>query len=395
MSTAGTSFKDMWDTRPPRIPGRDDDGQLAGVCQGIAVRYQVNASFIRIAFLVLFFIGCIGLLLYALCILFMPKTGRHSAPIDVIAKPKHPLTPEDEQDRILGWAMILLLACFSSSTIFKFGEAYGLTVPLAALIFYLGWKRLHERYPEPPPGLLVPPPPAAGPHPGVQNGHGAQGFYGAPGSHDAHGYHPAAEPELPHNPYTPAGPGHPTGVGAGHPPHSPYTPQGAYQAGVYQAGAYQAPNRNRRRPLVTTGEQPPENPERMWKNMVTALAIITVLGMGTSITFRAREAGWVGPKEVFITDPESIHPVKNTFGSITVDLTGLWSLDEPATLNVNGMVGSIEVLLPTEGSPVDVRCNTSIGDTDCPHERVDGDGQVLTLNLNQKIGDIRVVENAQ
>ena len=392
MSTAGTSFKDMWDTRPPRIPGRDDDGKLAGVCQGIAVRYQVNASFIRIAFLVLFFIGCIGLLLYALCILFMPKTGRHSAPIDVIAKPKHPLTPEDEQDRILGRAMILLLACFSSSTIFKFGEAYGLTVPLAALIFYLGWKRLHERYPEPPPGLLVPPPPAAGPHPGVQNGYGAQGFYGAPGSHDAHGYHPAAEPELPHNPYTPAGPGHPTGVGAGHPPHSPYTPQGAYQAGVYQA-----PNRNRRRPLVTIGEQPPENPERMWKNMVTALAIITVLGMGTSITFRAREAGWVGPKEVFITDPESIpiHPVKNAFGSITVDLTGLWPLDEPATLDVNGMVGSIEVLLPTEGSPVDVRCNTSMGDTDCPQERVDGDGQVLTLNLNQKIGDIRVVENAQ
>lgn len=386
MSTAGTSFKDMWDTRPPRIPGRNEDGQLAGVCQGIAVRYQVNASFIRIAFLVLFFIGCIGLLLYALCILFMPKTGRHSAPIDVIVKPKLPLTPEDEQDRILGWAMILLLACFSSSTIFKFGEAYGLTVPLAALIFYLGWKRLHERYPEPPPGLLVPPPPAAAPHPGVQNG------YGAPGSHDAHGYHPAAEPELPHNPYTPAGPGHPTGVGAGHPPHSPYTPQGAYQAGVYQA-----PNRNRRRPLVTIGEQPPENPERMWKNMVTALAIITVLGMGTSITFRAREAGWVGPKEVFITDPESIpiHPVKNAFGSITVDLTGLWPLDEPATLDVNGMVGSIEVLLPTEGSPVDVRCNTRMGDTDCPQERVDGDGQVLTLNLNQKIGDIRVVENAQ
>lgn len=392
MSTAGTSLKDMWATRPPRIPGRNEDGQLAGVCQGIAVRYQVNASFIRIAFLVLFFIGCIGLLLYALCVLLMPKKGRHSAPIDVIVKPKHPLTPEDEQDRILGWAMILLLACFSSSTIFKFGEAYGLTVPLAALIFYLGWKRLHERYPEPPPGLLVPPPPAADPHPGVQYGHGAQGFYGAPGSHDAHGYHPAAEPELPHNPYTPAGPGHPTGVGARHPQHSPYTPQGAYQA-----GAYQAPNRNRRRPLVTTGEQPPENPERMWKNMVTALAIITVLGMGTSITFRAREAGWVGPKEEFITDPESIpiHPVKNAFGSITVDLTGLWSLDEPATLDVNGMVGSIEVLLPTEGSPVDVRCNTSIGDTDCPHERVDGDGQVLTLNLNQKIGDIRVVENAQ
>lgn len=129
MSTAGTSLKDMWDTRPPRIPGRDDDGKLAGVCQGIAVRYQVNASFIRIAFLVLFFIGCIGLLLYALCVLLMPKKGRHSAPIDVIAKPKHPLTPEDEQDRILGWAMILLLACFSSSTIFKFGEAYGLTVP--------------------------------------------------------------------------------------------------------------------------------------------------------------------------------------------------------------------------------------------------------------------------
>ena len=392
MSTAGTSLKDMWDTRPPRIPGRDDDGKLAGVCQGIAVRYQVNASFIRIAFLVLFFIGCIGLLLYALCILLMPKKGRHSTPIDVIAKPKHPLTPEDEQDRILGWAMILLLACFSSSTIFKFGEVYGLTVPLTALIFYVGWKRLHERYPEPPPGLLVPPPPAAGPHPGVQNGQGAQGFYGAPGSHDAHGYHPAAEPELPHNPYTPAGPGYPTGVGTGHPPHSPYTPQGAYQA-----GAYQAPNRNRRRPIVTTGEQPPENPERMWKNMVTALAIITVLGMGTSITFRAREAGWVGPKEEFITDPESIpiHPVKNAFGSITVDLTGLWPLDEPATLDVNGMVGSIEVLLPTEGSPVDVRCHTSIGETDCPHERVDGDGQVLTLNLNQKIGDIRVVENAQ
>ena len=40
--------------------------------------------------------------------------------------------------------------------------------------------------------------------------------------------------------------------------------------------------------------------------------------------------------------------------------------------------------------PVDVHCETTIGDTVCPEERqnADKDGELLTINVSQRVGSV-------
>ena len=49
------------------------DKKILGVCAGFAEYFDIDATVMRIIFVILFFAGCIGLLAYLICALIMPE----------------------------------------------------------------------------------------------------------------------------------------------------------------------------------------------------------------------------------------------------------------------------------------------------------------------------------
>lgn len=58
-----------------RLMRSETDKMFAGVCGGLAVYLGVDSVFVRLAFALLIFTGGIGLPLYFLLMIFMPKEG--------------------------------------------------------------------------------------------------------------------------------------------------------------------------------------------------------------------------------------------------------------------------------------------------------------------------------
>ncbi|NMB23111.1 MAG: PspC domain-containing protein, partial [Corynebacterium sp.] len=47
----------MWATRPVRFPSsQGGNAKVAGVCEGIAIRYQIDPTLVRLAFVVFGFL---------------------------------------------------------------------------------------------------------------------------------------------------------------------------------------------------------------------------------------------------------------------------------------------------------------------------------------------------
>lgn len=319
MSNSGGTFQEMWATRPPRIEISGDDGQLAGVCEGIAHRYGVNAPLVRLVFLIAFFIGASGAFVYILCYFIMPKQGRANAPVDVFLQPEAQLPPEEKGNRVLGWLLsITLLFCYVP-ILLQFPNLYGLASVCSTLALMGSWWLLHQRQPEPPPQL--------------RTTHNYQSGY--------------AQPDYSTNTWSP----------------SPAT--------------------------LETRDAFPLEPF-----LFTVLGLLGVFTVMVGKAVVTDDWSRFGLTEMFIDEAEDIEPLDRNLGTIKVNMWELGPLDEPVELDVNGTVGSIEVLLPKSGSPVDVTCTVDVGETDCPAERVEGGGQLLTLKLHQKAGSIRVVEPA-
>lgn len=88
--TTQTSFtgtvRQMWDTRPPRIPSEQGgNAKIAGVCEGIGVRYQIDPTLVRVLFVVSLFTLGGGLPAYLLAWLAMPRYGMSTAPAQAVA----------------------------------------------------------------------------------------------------------------------------------------------------------------------------------------------------------------------------------------------------------------------------------------------------------------------
>lgn len=106
---------------------------------------------------------------------------------------------------------------------------------------------------------------------------------------------------------------------------------------------------------------------------------------------QAPDGGWesIGSQEVTITDPVQLEtPLSNELGSITVDLRGL-ELDRDRDFRITNEVGSVRVLLPT-GLDVDANCRSDVGSVDCPDPSADTDGPVLTLDISNNVGSVKV-----
>ena len=90
-----------------------------------------------------------------------------------------------------------------------------------------------------------------------------------------------------------------------------------------------------------------------------------------------------------ISSPAQLEtPLTNEFGSLDIDMTGL-ELDRDRTYTVKNEVGEVRVTVPA-GLSVDANCTTEIGSVDCPELSTNDDGPVLTLDISNEIGSVKV-----
>ncbi|MFR4188845.1 MAG: PspC domain-containing protein [Corynebacterium variabile] len=67
----------MWTTRPVRLPrSQSPNTWFFGVCEGIAVRYQVSPVLVRLVVGLSVTLGSLGLWFYLVALLVMPRYRR-------------------------------------------------------------------------------------------------------------------------------------------------------------------------------------------------------------------------------------------------------------------------------------------------------------------------------
>lgn len=143
----------MWHSRPPRIP--EDQGgnaKVAGVCEGIAVRYQVDPTLVRTAFVVAALAFGGGIAAYIVAWMCMPRYSKQTSPIEE-AFGRRSGTAKSEAD--LGWGLILLLLITYGMGPLLLDDAATSSSLFTLAVFGTGWYLLHKRKPHPPAGLLA------------------------------------------------------------------------------------------------------------------------------------------------------------------------------------------------------------------------------------------------
>lgn len=142
-------WKQMWDTRPRRFPRRQNGSNwVAGVCEGIAVRYQIDPMLVRLAFVFTGLTGS-GIVLYLLLCVLLPRYSVDRAPIETLFISRG---SRYARDRRLGWILIILLLVFNAALLSLITPQNIATFGIAVL----AWWALHKRLPNPPAGLMAP-----------------------------------------------------------------------------------------------------------------------------------------------------------------------------------------------------------------------------------------------
>ncbi|WP_238422104.1 PspC domain-containing protein [Gordonia sp. 'Campus'] len=157
----------LWSTRPYRPEGRT----IAGVCAGIAARYRIDPTLVKVAFVVAAFFGGSGLLLYLAAWVAFPGAGR--ARDEALLAGRR--TSDDAHGSLhgLGNPQVILLVVLSIVIVTSFGpnRTWGSGGLVGAILMLGGWYLLYLRTPTPPAGTsvdtaavtdIVVPPPAAG-----------------------------------------------------------------------------------------------------------------------------------------------------------------------------------------------------------------------------------------
>lgn len=150
-----TDLKTMWATRPVRIP-RDmgHRAKVAGVCEGIGVRYQVDPTIVRVVFIVATIFAGAGFPAYFLAWAFMPRYGSARSPLEQLfnMNVKTTWAPIAEKDERFSAIFLLVLIFFTSGS-----GSLGTGLTWTGVIFlWIGWWLLHSARPVAPMNLLVP-----------------------------------------------------------------------------------------------------------------------------------------------------------------------------------------------------------------------------------------------
>lgn len=346
-----TTLKDMWHTRPTRIP-KDQGGNamIAGVCEGIGARYQIDPVIVRIAFvgLTLTFGG--GIFIYLLMWMNLPRYGMPTSPWKAINTPKVQLNPQELKERDTGWWLLVGLAIFLPSITVGTGgiaAASVITLFIAAGALYL----LHRAHPEPPVGLSVSTSDTtAGPQ--VDTSHLT----------------------------TPAGYPHPGAVRITPPSWDPL-------ATVPE--------------LWHLPDLPPEHPEAS-RTQKRGGSDGWLIGLGIAvlapIAATAATAGglYFGSRaDIGTTYFSATDDLRDSYdtgiGKTTLDLSQLASLEGDRTTTLDHGIGEVTII-PPKNTRVEFTCDEGIGSNNCPPVLSDASsGPTLTLDVNVGIGEISVV----
>jgi phage shock protein PspC (stress-responsive transcriptional regulator) len=149
-----TQARRMWTTRPVRLPrSQSPNTWFFGVCEGIAVRYQVSPTLVRLVVGLSVTLGGLGLWFYLVALLVMPRYGVPLSPAEVLLKNER--DPRYTPDREVGvrtlvvGIILLVLGGLGSSGVTLGGVVGGVVV--TAVVWWL----LHQRLPVPPSGLTT------------------------------------------------------------------------------------------------------------------------------------------------------------------------------------------------------------------------------------------------
>lgn len=352
----------MWQTRPVRIPSsQGGNAKIAGVCEGIGVRYQVDPTLIRLVFVVFGFLGA-GVAAYVLAWMLMPRYSVPVSPLEAIWKSGHP------QDRSHGWWLLIFFLLFSGA--FSSGAAgfFGSTSLLTYVLLAVMWWGLHRKQPLPPRGLLTTDhliQDAAMTHPSDPT------------------FDPAAYPQP-------------------QPDLSTVEPVQGYNAPFAQQSAGQAPTWDPLAPNYNAWDiqyvpATPQKKKRIWPWILGGFAVAGVASM--SLLFVALDEidaspnGTVGDIALTPTDGNLQESYRSDIGELNLDLTALTPGDEERSIDISSGVGEVTVILP-EDIPVNLTCLTGIGSAHCDVEGLNdnADPEVAPLNIHVDggIGDVRV-----
>ncbi|TRX62917.1 PspC domain-containing protein [Corynebacterium hiratae] len=348
--TKNSTLNQMWTTRPVRLPKKQGgDAHIAGVCEGIAVRYQLDPTIVRVAFVVAALAFGGGIAAYLLAWALMPRFGSPYCPLDA-AMGKDGVKEEQE----LGWVLIIgVLLTFGSGPLFLSGQFLA-GLPPAALTFgllALAWYALHQREPLPPSGLLA-------------------------------AEQPVREEPVNLNPYTPAD-GHPFPPGRTTPPS--WDPLGVVP------DAWDLPEPGPR-------EEPKKKRGSQWAEAAIALgavgAALTIAFFGVTFVIEAdEESGFsarfnVGSQHIAPTHEDELQEYYDLgIGTSTVDLSQIEDLKEKHDVTIDVGIGSVEVILPKD-VPVSLTCDSGSGESNCTNRH--DDDALLDIRIDQGIGELTV-----
>lgn len=378
-----TEVREMWRTRPVRTP---DDSKIAGVCGGFGRRYGVDPVLFRVVFVVAALWGGAGVFLYALMWLLLRSAG------DEVAKGES-LIGRGRASGSKVTAVVLVLIVLASAPTIGSGESLLVGagfLMLAAMV--AGWYGLHRRTPEPPAGwaeVSAVRPPSAG-----DSGPDAPFGPPVPPSWDPLGAAPFAW-DLPDPGAAPAPAESPR-------PRSRLTKvtlglaliAAAIATGLSSLGGFTWLDGTRIAAIalaVVAGGLLVGAVTRRGHGLLVVAGPLAGFVLLASLV-QVPEGGWetIGENRVEITSPAQLDtPLSHELGSITVDMREL-ELDRDRSYSITNEVGEVRVLLPG-GLAVQATCRTEMGSVDCPDSPAATDGPVLTLDVTNDMGSVKVI----
>jgi phage shock protein PspC (stress-responsive transcriptional regulator) len=126
-------------SRPPLVRSREDRF-IGGVAAGLGRYFGVDATFVRIAFLVSLVIGGVGVLAYLVLLAAMPMEGDPREPVPPVTGSRRNLVISATV--MLGLLLIIAAASGGSGTLWLFGFGFGTVFGILLWVFVaaaLGW----------------------------------------------------------------------------------------------------------------------------------------------------------------------------------------------------------------------------------------------------------------
>lgn len=357
-------FKEMWASRPVRLPSdQGGGGKIAGVAEGIAVRYQVDPVLVRTVFVVTAFCWGGSIALYLLAWMFMPRYSKTTSPIEDAFGDNKDLPKNSDgkstSEKSLGTTLfVIFLIGFIIPLIFS---SSSITMLLPIIAGVGGWYLLHKRRPDAPAGLLATPQQPTAPQ------------------RDEHIDLSMFEPVD----------GYPFPDGRTTPPS--WDPLGA------APDTWHLPDPD---PVMQEPQKKEKKGRRWGRILGITTAVIAVWGLiigGILLAFgsAANSPSWTssdwGASSYTPANEEALTDVYDVgIGAFSLDLSqteGLDDLTENRTITIDGGIGAINLELP-EGTPVNVTCDYGIGHSNCVD--LHDDDAKLTIDIDSGIGSTAI-----